>query len=1466
MNASAAVSAGLPTDLPAETLTLLFDHGRRLAIGVGECLEIHDVSTGRQVDRFNVDASLRGLEETSLGLVVALQHAEGWTLTLATDRCRPLVQGRGVVRGTAASGGSVLVLATNADWLGARLYSVDLHRRSVDRVVEVGTDATSVAVNQVTGNVVVSAGLSGGMLLLDPDLQRPARPMSALTKPAACNCSERPGCTCIRCCNPCGHGDEAPAAGDDKPHREPERPAPNEREPARPPGQVGIPTDDGGVITGDGGRIEHHRPPGSGRGPCGLNLFWRIAALQRYGNHVLALAHGGRQAALLSMEMDLIQEWNFGRQSAHFVRSAGAPLLMMFDRAARRWTLDSIADHVGFKAGLDRYPIFALQTKTFIGQQTYALSHDKNRPKLPLRTLVLPVIEGDQVYSSPNLSQFAAFMNRTMVPYAREYHVENSFGAMKASDFEFTIFASAGVPLRLPRGRLAAYYFPTYVGARVELLRSGTTAATPVVFDGRESLTIEASAATGSTVKGSVTLQGFALGFEREQNLFPASIKFLGTETLSLNVTTPGGLSRTLLLQFPARSFDMADDSAVAPKLTELETYLDGVFKAAELAAGEAGRLFAIPKARRVKRVGLGFGRLVVTVAAADLTGVRLQVVGATGSAPGGDPMGLLDSMRGTMTAASTARLRRYLTNALLVAQDAVPPFDYSNRLFEEPVCTFDPATGELRTTISISNRYGGVGASVTVSGSVAMDPLFASSAALPNTATSFGTSEALRDRGQLYTDALTLAIDRLEQDGRPITDLSGFGCVLVLPVEPGIVNAADPDAPRADELWGVTPLDRPFGFRGAENQATVEDSKKRIDPATGKPFQIQAGWSLIFMSGGKADNPLIVHELGHVLNFADLYREPPNYRDDLAYMGSWAMMDHHPDESHHCGYHKLQAHWIPYGAGTETDYGRVFPVGIPNPPPPTGGPGTPMTREVLLAPLEIWRESLVDSSRAAFGTGTGTPVVQLVSVDLGGDGATFVLIEARQAGARWGKKLPGGGGVLITNGITWNLDERFAHANQYRRPLHLLNPGNILRNPGDRFDLALAPELALKGTTVEVLDKKVVEGDATVYRIKISRENAEFVDLYFADGNPYYKSPDLWVDWAGNNGPSQSYSDKEADIPRPPLGTPTDQGEKIRVHPKEREHHWLVARLRNRGQVKALDVKLDFYFCDPPGAGDRGKNFKQMGTVSIAEVPGGDMPEFKALRWDVDPGSKGHTCLLVRIEDYRIPRDSAGAALGSDDVWQVNNSAQKNVSHYEALQVNPYEPIEFAFSVNNEGVSAELAYLEPEHLPFGMTLAVSPPRQVVPAGKTVIFDCRLELDSRVIAAGCRNDQRFRITAWREHAESAARWGGVEYEVRPRLKTVVEVSGTWDYSQLVEIKGKVTPNPGGGTARLRLDHGNHQPRWVRLDVAADGSFDLAEQAPSNSRVVEVVAVFDANRTHGSSRSGVCVIKAPPVIH
>src|SRR6185369_13616378 len=142
--------------------------------------------------------------------------------------------------------------------------------------------------------------------------------------------------------------------------------------------------------------------------------------------------------------------------------------------------------------------------------------------------------------------------------------------------------------------------------------------------------------------------------------------------------------------------------------------------------------------------------------------------------------------------------------------------------------------------------------------------------------------------------------------------------------------------------------------------------------------------------------------------------------------------------------------------------------------------------------------------------------------------------------------------------------------------------------------------------------------------------------------------------------------------------------------------------------------------------------------------------------------------------------------AKATDDVWQANNKAQKNVDQIEPKPNSPYVPVEFEFSVNNSGIAPEIAYLEPEGLPYGMRLTVSPKHRTIVAGETAIFRCKLELDDTVIDASCRGDHDFRIIAWRVDSHSAVRWGGVQYKVRPRKRTATDLSGDWD-AGLVEL-------------------------------------------------------------------------------
>lgn len=1454
---------GLPAELAPGCCAALIDNGRQVAIADGARLAVYELSTedggtlncraGRAVNDLPGEAT--ALAESGLGLLVAVRrNCGGDAIVLLDDNAEPAVihETPDQITALAASGGDAYAVTTGSS---PSLVRVSIRQRAeVDQIGLVHSD------------IQLEPRDTGGLLLLD----RRKHETRMLTRdlreecpaphddPSTCSCPEwpvKPHCGC--------RPTKPPECGCRDPH---DRPPHDERSddtpgrPTRPPtgGDDGgpaaaVPTPGGGIVVGIGDRVEHEPPKGSVRPrPCGRSLFYSVETLRRVGAYYLAADAGGRTMTLLSADMNIVDEWFAGRRGG-VALTAPTTTRMLTLRGGAGWAwADAHLLYKQLRPSLDRHVVETLTEKVFYGRATHVMSYGQPTTPTKVKALLLPVIEGNQTFSSPNLNGFGAFIGRTVTPRVRDYYDENSFG--KLTDVTLDVFGAGvgptGGPLRLPRPQVHDYYFPTYDPARAELTRTGLSGSESITLDGRESLVIQAKPLNGGPSGKTITLKFFALGFRRDEDLFPVQIRFAGSEKLTLATTLPDGSTKSIVLNFPAKLIDIADDSQVAAKLTELAGYLDTVMATAETAAGIAPRVFAAPAVARIRAIGRQFGSLVVTISGKSTSGGKLAVTSATSTGVGVDPIGLGMPLRGHIPVTNTAHLERYLNIATQLAQDAAGA-GFNDRYLNPASATF--VGGTLTTRIPIADRYGGPGATVDLTSSLALESLFSASTSKQNSATTTVTAQALRDRSEMYQDAFSAAVAALRAANMPTDIFGSYTCILILPVEPATPDPADPNAVLPSENWNVTGLFTPFPFRGAENMTTVKDK-------VNDKIQAQTAWSLIFMPAGMPDTPMIVHEVGHALGFGDIYHED-GYRDELDYLGDWAMMDAHWHMPHHCGYHKLQARWIPDNPGTPQEPSRVFEVGLPK-------ADETQSWEMLLVPVEVWRNSLIGSARTAFGVGSGTPVVQLGYIDFGGDGSTFGLIEARGRGARYSQSLPGDG-LLITNCVSWTVDQRFAVNNLYRRNVQWLNEGHVLRNAGDSFDLAFAPELPMKGVTVEVVDTELVEGSVTVYRVKVTRQNAAFVDLYFDNPPVYYRNPDLWVDWPADNKPT----DRDV-TPAYPVGQPADQGQTIYVPPKDFEKYWVVARLRNRGEVKATDVKVNFFYFDPAGAGD-GMNpmdpnkqsaYHLIGSTTHPEVQGKDVPALVLQNWDVPAGFGGHTCLMALIEDYRIPEDSHGAALGSTDVWEKNNHAQKNVSKFEAKKSSPFAPIEFEFSVRNEGVGPEVAYLEPDGLPFGYTLAVSPPIQTIPAKSTVRFHCRVELDDAIVEAGCENDQRFRIHAWRQDAESSARWGGVEYEVRPRQRTAISLKGIWDSGNRVEFTGTVTPNPGGGTVRLRVSFGDHAARWFTTPVSSAGGYVWSGTAPADSFIAEAVAWYDGSRTHSTARSVPVTVKHPPIVH
>ena len=628
---------GLPKELPSAAKLALIEHGRALAIALEKRLTIYTLDLSgsgasaqeRETHRLNDRAS--ALAESALGLIIAVEDDGETTLTLLRQGTMvPLLtlHGEIVSMGIAGVYAHAILRSYRFD---ARLLRIDLRQRQIIAERPLDHANMTIAVDSIGEHIILTDGRARRIQSLGGDL----RPLAAIAPPSATPDSSRgmspystpheACCYCVSCKPPHGHdgpGDPARPPGS-------QTPSGSDR-----PGDVATPADDGGSYVGGGGRVDKYPPPNTHRPPCGRAMFYTVADLRRAGAYVLASDRGARHVSLLSADMNVLADWQFGRGGATLLSTRQADHMIMYVRDASVWTLHPISDVVTkARPDLQIFPLLPVETKTFIGQQVYALSYGQQPRPNEVKGLLIPVIEGDQTFYGPDLAGFERFMKRAMLPVIKDYYHENSYGIV--TDVSVALFgidaalAPGRGPVRLARHRLADYFWPKYVAAHVDLVRPAVAAGTDLVFDGRESLVLQVSPLAGGPPSKAVTIPFFALGFERNDAHFPFAVKFLGTETLTVSVTLPNGSAKTLTLKFTARTFNHPDENNV--DLTQLATYLRDVMRAAETAAGlAAGSVFAAPTMKRVPRVGGGFGRLLITFATATPTGNFLRIESAS--------------------------------------------------------------------------------------------------------------------------------------------------------------------------------------------------------------------------------------------------------------------------------------------------------------------------------------------------------------------------------------------------------------------------------------------------------------------------------------------------------------------------------------------------------------------------------------------------------------------------------------------------------------------------------------------------------------------------------------------------------------------------------------------------------------------------------------------------------------------
>lgn len=1193
--------------------------------------------------------------------------------------------------------------------------------------------------------------------------------------------------------------------------------------------------------------------------PCGdrhaAKLGFTVHRFHRAAGHLVAVDRSATRLAVLDTNLNVRFERRLDRAGARIV--AGHPHTQhVLVHQPRRGQLEAwgLADYVAelggrVPDGFTTTPVAPPTPITFYGSK-----YRKADPNPHLKIAIFPVTEPGQAYDDADMTKLIDQVDPKVFAKVDDYYDENSFGEL-GIDFDVFGHDIGGVrkPLVLPQA-MRDYWHPPFRAGGLEVIMPANW-ADPVVFDGTEALELRANPRAGAVKTYDIPFA--AMWSSANAGAFPFDVTFDGTESADLAIETQDGTNLTLTVDFPAGSFSAADAAAVPGFLTALGTHVTDAIRTAESALAGSPVLVQDVVYRRIAS-GSTFGTLLGQFRSAPVAPAAVTQRGRISVVTGGTPPAALAAIGLVSTASTGVMTSRTVTNGYIsrclqaAQRDAGEGTGGTTAYFSTSfTSTEDAAAEELTGNVSLTNDTGGEEATIeVVSSSRLTGTGWDVAIPDPGSTSNPNNSNALRDSVDLVNDTFTAALDHLAATTvwNRATVEAMFAAYDVMMI--AHVGAPHPGIPPAEQ-WDA---EEPVNFGSARMYARTVKATDQTPPGGEDPVQMATsrviGQKFSNFATADMNGPagVMAHEIGHAIGLPDLYAAN-GYRDDVDYVDPWAMMAGGNGNFHHfCGWSKWKLGWI--ADDPDPDVNRTIFVDMP-------AAAVTETTDAWLVPVEYWDGAMRADVRDE--VGGAVPIGQLMKISLGSDGGVTAFLELRADGSQFSQLLSPEPAVIATNGLDPDSDRSWAVNGLYRRSVHLLNDGGEMQSMGDTFDFASAPEFPIKGTTAEVVDVRSIRGGAIpVYRVRVEREQAEFIDLHFQDHVPSWKSPDIWVDWTGDNA--------DADVPRVyPIGTPTDQGETVRFPDSGTEKHFVVARVHNAGNVHAEAVDVRWFVCDPPGAGDDGR-WVDRGTLTIPTVGAGDN-EIAPFFWSVDAGTNEHQCMRMEIIDWTIPAavDPATGdtvALASDDVKLQNNNAQQNVFDFEALTGSPYPPIEFRMQVHNDRLRTEVAALVPDALRYGSKLTITPREWAIPSGESRVFNCVLELDDAIITPGCDNDSGFLLTAWRRGGEADENWGSCFYHVRPRYRTGIELlDHSWFHGRL-SIYGRfftmTSPPLDIGPdmplwARVRLQVDGDSVLWRTVQIQGDGSFVLDATVQEGHEIV-AQAWFDRTDRLGSSVS------------